>query len=139
MKDHRVSEPQLIGLQGGMPKKIELPQDIADEVQAVMTTATKIKGADFTDCVKFVMNINGLLGMFAENFEPLREIQEHPNHKKIILQMQEMITNILTTLSSMYMAAKGVEGGDVPEVLKTAETMKGIVDEFARRVNKDNE
>jgi hypothetical protein len=121
----------------GVSKKMDMPKDIAEEVQAVMETAGKIKGEDFTDAVKFVMNVNGLLGMFAENFEPLREIQEHPNSDRIIRQMQEMITNILTTLSSMYMAAKNLPPDDVPEVLKTADTMKGIVDEYARRVNKD--
>lgn len=139
MRDRNISDPIMVGVTLGMPKKMEMPKDIADEVTAVMTTAASVKGEDFTDAVKFVMNINGVLGMIAENFEPLREIQEHPDSKRIIKQMQEMITTIFTTLSAMYMSAKGINGDDIPEVLKTADTMKGIVDEFARRVNKDRE
>jgi hypothetical protein len=131
--------PNVIGVKNGVTKKIEMPEDIKQEVFAVMETAEKIKGEDFTDFVKFIMNMTGLLSMFMENFRPEDRILERPNSAKVIRQLHEMISNVSSTLTSMYADAKGLSEEDINEALKTASTMNNIVDEFARRVNKSDE
>jgi dihydrodipicolinate synthase/N-acetylneuraminate lyase len=129
--------PQLVGLKDGMSKNIEMPEDIKQEVFNVMQTAEKIKGENFTNFVKFLMNMNGLLSMFTENFSPDDHIREHPNADKIIDQLQDMISHVASTLSSMYGDAMGMSDEDTKEAIKTANTMQGIVQEFARRMKSD--
>jgi hypothetical protein len=126
--------PQLVGLKNGMPKNIEMPDDIKQEVFAVMETAEKIKGENFTNFVKFLMNVSGLLAMIGENFSPDEHIREHPNAEKIIGQLEDMISHVASTITSMYGDAMGMSDEDTKEAIRTADTMQGIVQEFARRM-----
>lgn len=128
--------PSCIGLDmgSGMTKKLDIPEDIAQELFAVMETATKIKGENFANYAKFLMNLHGLLEIFGQNFEPSEQIRESPKRDTIIKQLEKMIANVCHTQSMMYAEALNLSSEDVNEAVQLARTVEGLVEEFRRRI-----
>lgn len=130
--------PECVGIntKSGIAIKMKLPEDISQEILAVMENTEKIKGEGFGDLVKFIMNVHGLLSLYGENFELSEDITTSGKGKEITEQLSSMIAHVCSTLTHMYADARDVSDNDVQEAMKIADTINGIVNEFKRRQNK---
>jgi hypothetical protein len=114
--------PICMGIRGEQ----KLPQKYLDEVLDVMHNVEKIKGDAFAHTVKFLMNVEGLIGMFAS----ATTIDSNVDEKAF----KEAISNVASILVGMYCDAVEIDQEeDMKEITKTAK----VIGDILKKAGKD--
>ena len=123
MKKHSFTGKTEYFMQDAVPEKYK------KELDLVMDNVKVIHGPLFAQHVKFMLNMDSLLGIMITNMSVNDDCDED--------ELRQIIVHISVQLAASHFEALGIDEDDESAIYKTVNTLRGIVATMQKERNKE--